>query len=121
MTVPLTTFRSLRWSRLLGVALLLAASVLMGNAARALPTHPIEDAASTISMLPVFSSEVALPTAPALTRGLPQLRATSAAFGVVLATACCLWAQTLLRGRTSEPPRAAPGRRGRALLHAYLN
>jgi hypothetical protein len=121
MTGMLTTFRSLRWSCLPGVALLLAASVLVGNTARPLRTHAVENPASTISTLSVSASPVALPAAPALARGLLPHRASGPAFGAVLAVACCLWVQTLLRGWTSEPPRAASGRRGRALLHAYLN
>jgi hypothetical protein len=121
MTGLSTTFRSLRWSRLLCVALVLVASLLMGNAARALPTQPVDAAASTISMLPVAVPELALPADPALTAGLLNIRAISVVFSALLAAACCLWVQTLLRGWISKPRRAVPGRRGRALLHAYLN
>jgi hypothetical protein len=118
----LATLLPLAWPRLLGVAMVLVACVLTSAAPIDLAGPPSSSPETTLSsgLVATAPDVVALPALTSV-RGVLQSRVSTVAFAILLALVC--WPRPLvLPGRAlAEPPRAAPGRRGRALLHAYLN
>jgi hypothetical protein len=108
--------------RLIGVAVLVAASILVGGAANGLAIGPNEPGASIAEVSPATPAAlVALPGAQGAPRLVPQPRLPSTALLFVLAAVCWLGARSVSRAYWNQPPRFAHGRRGRALLQAYLN
>jgi hypothetical protein len=121
MARPLARFFPFAWPRLLGVAVLLVACASAGNVPLALGAAPAGAPETTLSALPAATAaDVTLPAVGPL-RTVSQPRLLTGASGILLAVACCLGPRMLPGDRTGEPPRPAPGRRGRALLQAYLN
>jgi hypothetical protein len=83
---------------------------------------PTESGASIAEVTPATAAAlVALPGAQGAPRLLPQPRLPSTALLIVMAAVCWLGAHSVSRAYWNEPPRFAHGRRGRALLQAYLN
>jgi hypothetical protein len=121
MTLPLTRFFPSAWLRLLGVAALLVACASAGNVPLAFGPAPSGAPETTLSALPIPTAVgVTLPAVSSL-RIVSPPRLLSGASNILLSVVCCLGPRMLPGHRTGEPPRPAPGRRGRALLQAYLN
>jgi hypothetical protein len=110
------------WPRLVGLALFLVVWVLMSNVSAAVAKDRVDATPTTIAGLAL--SEVAngpLPTAIVPFHSLLQPKLGLVVFGAVTAYGWQLGARTLPTSRSRQPLRAAPGRRGRSQLHAYLN
>jgi hypothetical protein len=119
----LVALRSSRWTRFVCVAALLMACAFTSNSFSSIAPHDgaaggVETTVSSLSV--ATASDVTVPTVHPL-RSLFQARASILALGVLLAVAGCLSWRMLSSQPTCVPPRAAPGRRGRAFLHTYLN
>jgi hypothetical protein len=112
------------WLRLLGVAVLLLACASAGKVALASGADFADQTgapATTLAALPVPTPVGVTVAAVSPLRTVSQPRLLSGALSILLSVARCLGPRMLPGYRTDEPPRLAPGRRGRALLQAYLN
>jgi hypothetical protein len=118
---PLSIVQLRGWSRFLGVPLMLVTSIFLSNPPLASAIEAVDASESTFSRLEWSEApDVALPTGVGPLRTLIHGR-LSLIPGVVLTGSCLASMQTLPDELTTRPLKPVPGRRGRALLQAYLN